>query len=183
MDKDNDASNTDFSFTDIDLDPITCDTNPAHFDGFLYEIADYCKRTGKFLPLLQQGVTIRGHKTIVDSPAAVPFIQGGVTRAKDYDAFDPCPPTSQRLSDHNSRMQQTGSPQIQALTKIDPSNSDFTVNRFLIDAEDLTLGNAIANCFVGYADFINRLRGVHGMGVVDSTHSISVPALKIVISR
>ena len=164
MDKDNDASNTDFSFTDIDLDPITCDTNPAHFDGFLYEIADFCKRTGKFLPLLQQGVTIRGHKTVVDSPAAVPFIQGGVTRAKDYDAFDPCPPTSQRLSDHNSRMQQTGSPQIQALTKIDPSNSDFTVNRFLIDAEDLTLGNAIANCFVGYADFINRLRGMHGMG-------------------
>ena len=104
MDKDNDASNTDFSFTDIDLDPITCDTNPAHFDGFLYEIADYCKRTGKFLPLLQQGVTIRGHKTIVDSPAAVPFIQGGVTRAKDYDAFDPCPPTSQRLLDHKIRL-------------------------------------------------------------------------------
>ena len=130
MDKDNDASNTDFSFTDIDLDPITCDTNPAHFDGFLYEIADYCKRTGKFLPLLQQGVTIRGHKTIVDSPAAVPFIQGGVTRAKDYDAFDPCPPTSQRLSGHNSRMAQTDNAQILGLTKIDPSNSDFILTNF-----------------------------------------------------
>ena len=41
MDKDNDASNKDIIFTDIDLDSITCDINPAHFDGFLYEIADF----------------------------------------------------------------------------------------------------------------------------------------------
>ena len=87
---DKNDSSTHTGITDIENQPVTVDSNPAHFDGFLYEIADYCKRTGKFLPLLQQGVTIRGHKTIVDSPAAVPFIQGGVTRAKDYDAFDPC---------------------------------------------------------------------------------------------
>ena len=62
-------------FTDIDLEPIITDTNPAHFDGFLYEIADFCQRTGKFLPLLTQGVATRGHRTVVDSPAAVPFVQ------------------------------------------------------------------------------------------------------------
>ena len=122
-------------------------------------------RTGKFLPLLQHGVAISGHKTVIDSPAAVPFIQGGVTRrAKDYDAFDPCPPTSQRLIDHNNRMAQTGNTQVLGLTRIDPPNSDYIVNKFLVDAEDLSLGNAIALCFVGYADFINRLRGEHGMG-------------------
>ena len=48
MDLDSDASNRDFLFTDIDLEPITCDINAAHFDGFLYEIADYCTRTAKF---------------------------------------------------------------------------------------------------------------------------------------
>ena len=73
MDHDSNASNKEkeIIFTDIDLDPITCDINPAHFDGFLYEIADFCTRTGKFLPLLKQGITIRGHKTVVDSPAAL----------------------------------------------------------------------------------------------------------------
>ena len=52
MDPDTDASNRDFLFTDIDLEPIICGINAAHFDGFLYEIADFCQRTGKFLPLL-----------------------------------------------------------------------------------------------------------------------------------
>ena len=60
MDLDTDASNRDFLFTDIDMEPITCDINAAHFDGFLFEIADHCTRTGKFLPLLTQGITIRG---------------------------------------------------------------------------------------------------------------------------
>ena len=50
MDTDTDASNKEIFFTDIDLEPITCDINAAHFDGFLYEIADFCQRTGKFLP-------------------------------------------------------------------------------------------------------------------------------------
>ena len=45
-------------FLDIDLNPITCDDNPAHFDGLLLEVAAFCQRTGKFLPLLEQGVSI-----------------------------------------------------------------------------------------------------------------------------
>ena len=64
-----------FVFTDIDRNPITCDNNPARFDGLLLEIANCCKRTGKFLELQEQGVAIRGHRTIIDSPSAVPFIQ------------------------------------------------------------------------------------------------------------
>ena len=71
-------------FLDIDLNPITCDDNPAHFDGLLLEVAAFCQRTGKFLPLLEQGVSIRGHRTVIDSPAAVPFVKGGVAGARMY---------------------------------------------------------------------------------------------------
>ena len=63
-------------FTDIDLNLIQCDNNPAHFDGLLAEIASFCKRTGHHLPLLEHGVVIKGHRTIVDSPTAVPFFTG-----------------------------------------------------------------------------------------------------------
>ena len=75
------------------------------------------------------------------------------------------------------------------MTKIDPSNSDFIVNRFLIDAEDLSLGNAIAICFVGYADFINRLRGEHGMGgraMIESLKTLALgadPAQRTLVIR
>ena len=62
-----------FTFSDIDLNPITVDNNPAHFDGFIYSISEFCQRTGKYLPLVTHGVVIRGHKTVVDSPSAVPF--------------------------------------------------------------------------------------------------------------
>ena len=56
------------------------------------------------------------------------------------------------------------SPPVKGVSTLTTSDSDFIVNQFLVDAEDLALGNAIALCFVGYADFINRLRGEHGMG-------------------
>ena len=132
MDTDTDASNKEIIFTDIDLEPITCDINAAHFDGFLYEIADFCQRTGKFLPLLTQGITIRGYRTVIDSPAAIPFIQGGITNSREYDAFDPCPPTDKRISDHNKQMALTGSPLIQGRTKVSPTDSDYIVNNFLV---------------------------------------------------
>ena len=41
-----------FTFTDIDLNPITVDNNPAHFDGSIHSISEFCQRTGKFLPLV-----------------------------------------------------------------------------------------------------------------------------------
>ena len=58
----------------------------------------------------------------------------------------------------------TSSPPVKGVSTLTTSDSDFIVNQFLVDAEDLALGNAIALCFVGYANFINRLRGEHGMG-------------------
>ena len=88
--------------TDIDGNPITCDKNPAHFDGFLTEVAAYIGRTGKWLPLVEQGVSIRGHRTVVDSPAAVPFVQGSIAGARVYSPDDPCPPTAARVADHKA---------------------------------------------------------------------------------
>ena len=153
-----------FTFTDIDLNPITVDNNPAHFDGFIYSISEFCQRTGKFLPLVTHGVVVRGHKTVVDSPSAVPFIQNRIANARRYDAEDPCPPTSKRLSDHNTHMTALGSPTVTGSTTMPASNPDIVQNEFVITAEDLEFGNAIALCFVGHADFINRLRTQHGMG-------------------
>ena len=53
------------------------------------------------------------------------------------------------------------SPPVKGVSTLTTSDSDFIVNQFLVDAEDLALGNAIALCFVGYADFINRLSVVN----------------------
>ena len=83
--------------TDLESNPVTVDHNPAHFDGFLHEIAEWSQRTGKFLELLEHGITFRSSKTVVDSPAAIPFFQGKVTNAKTYSADDPCPPTSRLI--------------------------------------------------------------------------------------
>ena len=124
METDTDASNKASIFTDIDLEPITCDINAAHFDGFLYEIADFCQRTGKFLPLLTQGITISGHRTVIDSPAAIPFIKGGIPNSREYDAFDPCPPTDKRISEHNVRMSLIGSPLVTGMESMTKSGQN-----------------------------------------------------------
>ena len=143
--------------TDIDGNPITCDKNPAHFDGFLTEVAAYIGRTGKWLPLVEQGVSIRGHRTVVDSPAAVPFVQGSIAGARVYSPDDPCPPTAARVADHNAAAAAAGTPGIAPRTG-GMAIPDFTVNEYVVKQDDLSLGNAIASCFVGYSDFINRLR-------------------------
>ena len=69
--------------TDSDGTPVKVDNNPAHFDGFVQEIADFARRTtGHFLPYFEQGIAMRGSKTITDSAASVPFLLGLVTNAK-----------------------------------------------------------------------------------------------------
>ena len=85
-------------------------------------------------------------------------------RDRSYSADDPCPPTEQRLADHNAAMAAIDSPTVAGLTKI-PSSQDstFVVNPYVISAEDLSFGNSIAACFAN-ADYINRLRIEHGMG-------------------
>ena len=94
-DNDSSKSNSDIIvFTDLEEHPITVDKNPAHFEGFLHEIAEYCKRTGHFISLVEQRAvaTASTGKTIVDNVSAVPFVHGAITGAKSYNFFDPCPP-------------------------------------------------------------------------------------------
>ena len=62
--------------TDVDKEPVKVDNNPAHFHGLLYEISEFSNRSGKFLPLLTHGVVLCGKSTVLDSAAAVPFLQG-----------------------------------------------------------------------------------------------------------
>jgi len=161
---DTDSKESHIVITDIDLNPIRLDNNPAHFDGFLAEVAEFCERTGHFLPLVEHGVAIRGHRTIIDSATAVPFFLGGVAGAQTYSADNPCPPTEQRLADHNAAMTAAKSPTIAGLTKVPTSmDSSFVVNKYVISGEDLSFGNSIAACFVN-ADYANRIRTEHGMG-------------------
>ena len=120
MSDDSDSSNATRKLTvitDLESNPVTVDHNPAHFDGFLNEIAEWSQRTGKFLELLEHGITFRGSKTVVDSPAAIPFLQGKVTNAKTYGADDPCPPTEQRIKDHNAAATASGTPSIVPYTR------------------------------------------------------------------
>ena len=47
-----------YIFSDQDSDPLKTDINPAHFEGFLLELADACERSGKFLDFQQQGMYV-----------------------------------------------------------------------------------------------------------------------------
>ena len=100
-DTDSNNSSTHTVITDIENEPVTVDSNPAHFDGFLGEIASFVDRSGKYQELLEQGITFRGSKTVIESPAVIPFLQGLVANPKVYSAEDPCPPTAKRVTDHN----------------------------------------------------------------------------------
>ena len=146
----------------MESNPVTVDHNPAHFDGFLNEIAEWSQRTGKFLELLEYGITFRGSKAVVDSPAAIPFLQGKVTNAKTYGADDPCPPTEQGIKDHNDVATSLGSPKIVPYTR-DPDDSNIIVNPFFVRSDDLAFGTAIANCFEN-PDYIDRIRNECGRG-------------------
>ena len=189
MPEESDASSTSklTVITDQDHHPVTVDHNPAHFDGFLAEIADFARRSGKFLELLEHGITFRGAKTVVDSVSAIPFIQGKVTGAKFYSADDPCPPTTQRIVDHNEAAAAAGSPQIVPYTR-DPDDSNIIVNPFFIRSDDLALGNSIANCFED-SSYIERLRNSYGMGGRDIISQLRVlaaqakPAQKTLVIR
>ena len=174
-DTDSSASNNQFVFTDIEGNPITTDKNPAHFDGLLFEIAECARRTGKFLPLLEQGVTMRGYKTIVESAASVPFVQGMVTNAIAYDAENPCPPTATRVADHNAAMLSAGTPTITALRALPSSGSDFVINSYIVNQDDLAGGESLAACFED-SDWINRLRNGHGRGLRPMIYRLKVLA-------
>jgi hypothetical protein len=67
------------------------------------------------------------------------------------------------VADHNAAAAAAGTPGIAPRTG-GMAIPDFTVNEYVVKQDDLSLGNAIASCFVGYSDFINRLRESHGMG-------------------
>ena len=155
---------TDYTvITDVDREPVKIDNNPAHFDGLLYEIAEFSNRSGKFLPLLEHGVVLSGKTTLLDSAAAVPFVQGLVRGARTYSAEDPCPPTDIRLAAHNTAMTAAGSPTIGGLARIPDSAKDYSVNPMRIKLEDLELGNSIAGCFED-TDYIDRIRVAFGRG-------------------
>ena len=71
-------------------------------EGFLLELADACERSGKFPDFQQQGIVLSGHRIVVDSVAAVPFVQGLYADAPTYGAGDACPPTVQRIAAYDA---------------------------------------------------------------------------------
>ena len=116
------ASDT-FVFTNSDREPVTCDKNPAHFDGFVLELSDCIERTGEFLAFTQQGVVINGHRTITDSIANIPFILGSVPNAIAYGSGNPCPPTAQRVASHNAAAAAAGTPLPKSAAKSLPKSA------------------------------------------------------------
>ena len=163
---DKNDSNTHTAITDIENQPVTVDSNPAHFDGLLGEIASFVERSGMYQELLEQGITFRGAKTVIESPAVIPFLPGLVANPKVYSAVDPCPPTAKRLTDHNDSVTRAGASAITPLTKIPGDDPNYIVNKFFIKQDDLALGNAVATCFED-ADYVNRMRAAYGMGARD----------------
>ena len=157
------ASDT-FVFTNSDREPVTCDKNPAHFDGFVLELSDCIERTGEFLAFAQQGVVISGHRTITDSIANIPFILGSVPNAIACGSGNPCPPTAQRVASHNAAAAAAGTPRHMPIVRIPAGVTDIYVNKPVIDKYDLKFGDAIAACFVQHSSFINELRERHGRG-------------------
>ena len=152
--------------TDMYNNPVTIDNNVAHIDGLMYEINSYVRRTGTWDSLITHGVSLQGSKIIIDSAAAVPFVSNTWTISRAYSVNNPCPHTSQRLVDYNLEQAKVpGSVPRVSPTKLpdDGSASQYSVNPFIIDRDDLALGNAIARCFED-ADLVENMRLECGMG-------------------
>ena len=109
------------------------------------------------------GVSLRGSKIIIDSAAAVPFVTNTYTFARTYSVDNPCPPTSQRLIDYNLDQTTAGRVPRVSPDKLPDGSSQYSVNPFIITADDLALGNAIAGCFED-ADYVENMRIECGMG-------------------
>ena len=154
-----------YIFSDQDSDPLKTDINPAHFEGFLLELAESCERSGKFLDFQQQGIVLSGHRIVVDTVAAVPFVQGLYGDAPKYSAGDACPPTAQRLAAYDAARARNGLAAVTPITAMPGGVTNIVVNPYLIKQQDLAFGDSIAACFApDHSAWINTLRGRVGMG-------------------
>ena len=93
---------------DISGEPIKYNGNIATLAGIVYEVGQYAKRTGVLQLFLEHRAVDVGKGIIaVEDYSVIPFIQGTITDVQPRHMGDPCPPSTARLANFNSKNRST----------------------------------------------------------------------------
>ena len=129
--------------------PILWDGNDANILGLLYETGRYYTNKGIFQTLLRdRAVSLSNGKLAIEHPSAVYFVTGELNDPHDFD--DPCPPTVERLQQHNDEVDlgtRAGDKKA-ALTSIPADNKDTVIiAKHCVEKEDATLLSSLTYVF------------------------------------
>ena len=129
--------------------PLLWDGNDANILGLLYETGRYYTNKGIFQTLLRdRAVSLSNGKLAIEHPSAVYFVTGELDDPHDFD--DPCPPTVDRLQQHNDEvdMGTRAGAKKTALTSIPADNKDIVIiAKHCVEKEDATLLSSLTYVF------------------------------------
>ncbi|MDC0525827.1 hypothetical protein OAO87_02415, partial [bacterium] len=115
---------------DTDDNLIEWDNLLGTIEGTLFEVAEWCERTGYKRSFLKHRAITSGKVTIVDSTDSIAFLRGDRLDPRDFD--DPAPPTPQRVTEYDARSRTAfAAPAYDASVL-----KDYAVNTLRIDEED-----------------------------------------------
>jgi hypothetical protein len=143
------------------------DGNDATILGLLHETGRYYRRKGLFQPLLQdRAVALSNGRLAVEHPSAVHFITGVISENRNFD--DPCPPTVDRLQEHNDEVglgTRAGIAQAALGAVPDEHKSTIIVAKHSVDKEDSNLLHSLSYAFGSAEPSETLLEDADGSGL------------------
>jgi len=135
--------------TDLQGNPITDEDNPAYLDGALFETKEWLKRTRKHKSFFEHRAVRVGHRTVVESKEAVPFISGLAPEPEFYSVDNPCPPTKAKIKAFDDEAAIASSPKFDEIKKtykdaIADAIPEYTFNPMVIADEDSLICDEIS---------------------------------------
>jgi hypothetical protein len=150
-----------------DKSRLEWDGNDATILGLLYETGRYYRRKGLFQPLLQdRAVALSNGRLAVEHPSAVLFLTNVISEKRDFD--DPCPPTVERLQEHNDEVglgTRAGTAQKELTVVPDEHKSTYIVAKHSVDKEDSNLLHSLSYVFGSAEPSESLLEDADGSGL------------------
>jgi hypothetical protein len=150
-----------------DKSKLEWDGNDATILGLLYETGRYYRRKGLFQPLLSdRAVALSNGRLAVEHPSAVHFITGTITENRSFD--DPCPPTVDRLQEHNDEVglgTRAGTVQKPLATVPAEHQSTIIVAKHSVAKEDSLLLHSLSYVFGSAEPSENLMEDADGSGL------------------
>ena len=136
-----------------DKSVLSWDGNDATINGLLYECGQYYKRKGLFQPLIKhRTVSLSNGKLAAEDPNTVYFFSSVANDPRDFN--NPCPPTLDRIKEHNDEVAagtRSGTT-LRTITDLPTAFKDTVIiAKHLVEKEDANLLHSLSYVF-GNAD-------------------------------